>query len=275
MKTIQKLVSGILLSLSFLSAYAQNQKPNHGAELNVSYLRGSQKLHDLQASPMIYFTNYNGVNMSYSRITTKNLWDFEVEAKTGNMIAPKLGKRELQIEEGGDSFLLVPSQYFGTIKAGYLRRIAINRRQEGLIGGFLRDEFYYADGLAMNTWAMNNVELSFRYVHHFSLGNKHRISGDFSFPIMAMVSKLPYSNVVSYPQKSQLSGFMKESELRTLNSFQHPELQLAYRYELSERSSLKIGYTTDWMHYNEPKPIKKSVHEVSAAWIYKFQFQKF
>lgn len=275
MKTIQKIVLGLLISLSFMSAFAQNQESRHGAEFNISYLRGTQKLHDLMASPMIYYTTYNGLNLGYSRITNKNRWEFGVEAKTGNMISPKLGEREFQIEEGGDSFILAPSQYFGEIRAGYQRKLTFNQQQEGFIGGLLRNEFYYADGLAMNTWALNNLELSLRYAHFLYLGKRHRISGDFSFPLIAMISRLPYSNVVSYPDKSQFSGFLKGTELSSIHSFQHPEIHLAYRYDLAKRSSLEVGYNTDWMHYDEPKTIKKSVHEVSATWIYKFQFHQF
>lgn len=272
MKTTVKLIAGLCFALNFISANAQDTKETPGAEFRVSYLRGTQKLHDLQASPMIYFTTYNGLNLDYKRITAKNRWEFGLEAKTGNMIAPELGEREFQIEEGGDSFVLIPSQYFGEIRAGYQRKLNSNPKSQGYLGGLIRDEFYYADGLAMNTWSMNSLEFAARYSHFVSLGERHRIEGDVIFPLFVFTARMPYSNVVSQPDKSQSKAFLEESEFTSLGNYQHPEVQLSYRYSLARRSGLEFRYSMDWLHYSEPRSIQKSNHEIALAWVYFFQF---
>lgn len=272
MKTALKLVSGIFFALTLLNAQAQETKSDPGAELRVSYLRGTQKIHDLQASPMIYYTTYNGINLDYKRITEKNRWEFGLEAKTGNMIAPELGEREFQIEEGGDSFVLIPSQYFGELRVGYLRKLNSKPKSQAYLGGLIRDEFYYADGLAMNTWSMNLLEFAARYSHFFQIGERHRLEGDVIFPLFAITARMPYSNVVSQPDKSQSKAFLEGSEFASINDYQHPEIQLSYRYHLAQRSGLEIRYSLDWLHYNEPRSIKKSNHEIAVAWVYFFQF---
>lgn len=272
MKTTLKLVAGLCFALSIASARAQDTQEKPGAEFRISYLRGTQKLHDLQASPMIYYTTYNGLNLDYKRITEKNRWEFGLEAKTGNMIAPELGEREFQIEEGGDSFVLIPSQYFGEIRVGYQRQVSSNSKSQGYLGGMIRDEFYYSDGLAMNTWSMNSLEFAARYSHFVELGKKHRIEGDVILPLVAFTARMPYSNVVSQPEKSQAKAFLEESEFASIGAYQHPEIQLSYRYHLSHRSGLEFRYSLDWLHYSEPRSIKKSNHEIALAWVYFFQF---
>lgn len=272
MKTTIQLLSGIFLYLTVLSANAQETQESPGAELRVSYLRGTQKLHDLQASPMIYYTTYNGLNLDYKRLTDKNRWEFGLEAKTGNMIAPELGEREFQIEEGGDSFVLIPSQYFGELRAGYQRKLNSNPKSQAYLGALLRDEFYYADGLAMNTWSMNSLEFAARYSHFVQLGKRHRLEGDVILPLFAFTARMPFSNVVSQPDKSQSKAFLEDSEFASIGEYQHPEIQISYRYHIARKSGLEFRYSKDWLHYTEPRSIKKSNHEIALAWVYFFQF---
>lgn len=272
MKTTFKLVAGVIFALTVLSANAQETKETPGAEFRVSYLRGTQKLHDLQASPMIYYTTYNGLNLDYKRNTPKNRWEFGLEAKTGDMIAPELGEREFQIEEGGDSFVLIPSQYFGELRAGYQRKLNVNPKSQAYLGALIRDEFSYADGLAMNTWSMNSLEFAARYSHFVHLGKRQRLEGDVILPLFAFTARMPYSNVVSQPEKSQSKAFLGKSEFASLSEYQHPEIQISYRYQLARRIGLEVRYSMDWLHYTEPRSIKKSNHEISLAWVYFFQF---
>ncbi|EMS33960.1 hypothetical protein C943_04279 [Mariniradius saccharolyticus AK6] len=265
------LAAGCLLGGTTLG-FSQTKSENPGAELTVSYLRGTQKLHDLQASPMMYFTDYNGINLDYKRMKGRNRWEFGSEAKTGSMIAPALGTREFQFEEGGEGFLLIPTQYFGEIRAGYQRGLIQNEKQETYLGVNLRNQIHYADGLAMNTWAMNLLGLGVRYTHLLKLGTKHQILGDFQLPIFAFVARMPFSNVVSQPETSQFKSFMSGSTFTSVNQFQQPEIRIAYRYRLARRSSLELGYSYDWLHYSKPQTIKKSNHELGLSWVYHFQF---
>ena len=267
------LAAGCLLAVNSMG-FAQSKFGTPDAELSISYLRGTQKLHDLQASPMIYFTDYNGVNLDYKRLKGANRWEFGVNAKTGSMIAPALGKREFQFEGGGDSFFLVPTQYFGEVRASYLRLLTDKSSQESYLGLGLRDQIHYADGLAMNTWAMNQLTMAIRYSHFIKLGDRHQLAGDFQFPILALISRMPYSNVVSQPDKSQTFAFLENGKFTSAHQFQHPEIQIAYRYRLADRSSLSVSYNYDWMSYSQPQPIKKANHELALSYVFLFQFSQ-
>lgn len=265
------LAVGCLLGVSNMGL-AQSKFGSQGAELSISYLRGTQKLHDLQASPMIYFTDYNGVNLDYKRLKGPNRWEFGLKAKTGSMIAPSLGEREFQFEEGGDGFFLVPTQYFGEVRASYQRLLTVKSSQVSYLGFSLRDQIHYADGLAMNTWAMNQLTLAVRYTHSLKLGERHQLSGDFQLPVLALISRMPYSNVVSQPDKSQGFAFLENSKFTSAHELQHPEFQVAYRYRLANRSSLSLSYNYDWMRYSKPQTIKKSTHELALSYVFLFQF---
>jgi hypothetical protein len=71
MKTI---ITAALLALH-LCAYAQTTSlPRYGQELHLGYFRETFKLRDLQASPMMYVANLNGMKIFYGRITKKNQW---------------------------------------------------------------------------------------------------------------------------------------------------------------------------------------------------------
>jgi hypothetical protein len=272
---IMTLFSTVMLCLGTIMAFGQQENNiKHGAEASIGLIRGTNKLHDLQASPMQYFTNYNGIKGDYRRLTPKNRWYFGFEAGLGDMIAPSLGKREFRFEEGDDSFYLVPTLYRGSISAQYLRLIKDDDRQKSFLGARLKNSFSYADGLAMNIWAMNLTDLSVGYEYSRQFGQKHQVEASIYLPVLAFATRMPYSNVVSWPGKSQAAAFLEGGQWAWLGQYFYPDFEFAYQYSISKRNAIRASYRYRWLNYSQPRQIQMSDHQLGLAYVYKFQFSK-
>lgn len=274
MKTLIVICTALLCLGTVVSFAQENETDNHAAEASIGLVRGVNKLHDWQASPMQYFTNYNGLKGDYKRITSKNLWHFGFEAGLGDMVSPALGKRQFRFDEGDETFYLVPTMYKGLLYAQYLRQISNQTNQLSYLGIKIQDSFFYADGLAMNIWSMNLLEISAKYSYIKKFGRRHQLEGNISLPILASVARMPFSNVVSQPDKSQSRAFLEGAEWGFLGKYVHPEIEISYQYKISKRNALRFNYRYQWLSYDQPLTIRMSDHQIGLAYVYQFQFSK-
>jgi hypothetical protein len=265
-------ISTILLSLQGLFAVAQT--PRTVSELQVGYVRETFNMRDLQASPMRYVANLNGASLSYVRQTTKNHWRFSVQAGAADFIAPELGIRGIKFSPEQEQLLyLVPTLYRGIIELEYRRVIRQSAKRTTRFGVGLQDTFGYADGLALNTWTMNTAAVSALYQTRFLIGKKSVIEVNASLPVLAGVSRMPYSNVVSKPNSSDAKTFFGGTKLATFNHFLNPQFGVGYRYEFCSRIAFRADYRYNWMRYSEPRVIRTAAHSASLSLVYKFQKQ--
>lgn len=261
-----------MLSVGSLLAVAQ--APKTVSELQIGYVHETFHLRDLQASLMRYVANLNGIRLAYGRRTTKHQWRFGVQAGYADLIAPKLGIREIKFSpEQEQPLYLVPTLYRGNLELEYRRLVRQRVNQKTWLGVGLHDAFGYADGLALTTWTMNAATLNVLYQTRFQLGRKSAVDLNASLPVLAAVSRMPYSNVVSRPNSSDVATFFSGTKLATVNQFLHPQLGIGYCFEVSDRLALRGDYRYSWMRYPEPRTIRTVVHTASLSMIYKFQRQ--
>jgi len=272
---MKTLISAALLSLGSALTFGQTlSKPALVSELQMDFGRQTFKMRDLQASPMLYVANLNGVRLAYSRLTTRNQWQFGLQAGTGSFIPPSLGIRAFTFSpEQEQPLWLAPTLYRGHLDLNYRRLIHRTANRTTWLGVGLHETVGYSDGLALSTWAFNNASLRVLYQSQLQLGNRHTLIADASLPVLAAVTRMPYSNVVSGPNRSEAALFFSGTRWATLNRFVNPELGLSYRFELSRRLSLGANYRYSWMRYTEPRLIRTSDHALSGSIIYKFQQQ--
>jgi hypothetical protein len=264
-----------MLSLGSALAVAQEVKQRvMGSELQIGYSRETFKMRDLQASPMLYVANLNGLQVGYTRQTVKNQWHVEWQVGLGDLIAPGLGIRGIKFTpEQEQPLWLVPTLYRGGLTLEYRRLIGQSQNQTSWLGVGLQDQIGYADGLALSTWAFNSVALRLQYQTRLQVGKRHTLVIDAALPALTAVSRMPYSNVVSEPNSSEVATFLRGTQLATLNRFISPELDLHYRFKLSRRVSFDAGYQYSWMRYPEPRQIRTTDHAFKASVIYQFQQQ--
>ncbi len=272
MKTI---ISTALLSLGSAWAFGQTPTdPKMGSELQIGYGRQTFKMRDVQASPMMYVANLNGVRLGYTRQTLRNQWRFNLQAGLGDLVAPSLGIRPFKFAPDQEQPLwLVPTLYRGQLNLEYRQRIAYTGNRTTWVGVGLHETIGYADGLALSTWAFNSAALRVLYQTQLRLGKRHTLVGDAALPVLVAVSRMPYSNVVSEPRRSEVATFFGNTRWATLNRYLNPEVSLSYRFELSHRVAFGVGYRYNYLHYPEPRLIRTADHAVSASVLYKFQPQ--
>ncbi|WP_128545847.1 hypothetical protein [Larkinella soli] len=269
-------ISTVCLSLGSLLAFGQapDRTPRPGSELQVSYARETFKMHDLQASPVRYVANLNGARITYSRLGLRNRWNAGLQAGLADFIAPSLGIRGIKFApDQREPLWLVPTVYRGRIELEYLRQIGRTAHRTAWLGLGLHDTFGYADGLALGTWVINTASAAVLYQTRLQLGRKHVLTADASLPVLAAVSRLPYSNVVSEPGRTRAATFFGNTRWTSLNRFLNPQVGLAYRFDLSRRTAFGAGYRFNWMQYPEPRPIRTATHSLNLSLVYKFQYQ--
>ncbi|GAB3319495.1 hypothetical protein GCM10027299_12040 [Larkinella ripae] len=269
---MKTLFSAALLSVGSLVAHAQS--PKTVSELHVGYVRETFHLRDLQVSPVHYVANLNGGRLTYTRQTTKNNWRFALQAGFADLIAPSLGIRGIKFSpEQEQPLWLVPTLYRASFELEYRRLVHQSSHRKTWLGVGIHDTFGYADGLALTTWTMNSAALSVLYQTSLQLGRKSTIDVQASLPVLAAVSRMPYSNVVSKPNRSEAATFFDGTRLTTVTRFLNPQLGMGYRFDLSQRLAFRADYRYGWLRYSEPRAIRTAVHTASLSVVYKFQRQ--
>ncbi|MFD1140755.1 hypothetical protein ACFQ4C_06535 [Larkinella insperata] len=269
---MKRMISTALLSAGSLFALAQT--PRTVSELHVGYVRETFHLRDLQASPIHYVANLNGGRLAYTRQTTKHQWRVEAQASRADLVAPSLGIRGIKFSpEQEQPLWLVPTLYRGSLGLEYRRVVRQTARRTTRLGVGLHDSFGYADGLALNTWAVNTASLHVLYQTRIVVGKKGAVAIDASIPVLAAVSRMPYGNVVSQPNRSEVAAFFDGTRLATVNRFVNPQVGVGYRFDASSRLAFRADYRYGWMRYTEPRVIRTAAHTASLSAVYKFQRQ--
>lgn len=253
-------------------ALAQAPKTSAFSEMEIGYQRGTFKMRDLQASPMQYFANLNGLRLSCNRHTPNNQWHLGVKAGVGDFIAPGLGIRGFKFSSEQDQPLwLAPTLYRAEFTLNYLRVLRATARRSTWLGVGLRETVGYADGLALSTWAFSSTEARVLYQTRMTLGQRHTLTTGASLPVLAALSRMPYSNVVSEPNRSEVTSFFGGTRWTSLNNYLSPELSLNYRFALSRRIAFGAGYRYQWLRYSEPRTIRTADHALHLSLLYQFQ----
>lgn len=262
----------LLLGSALASAQAPPDPVYMGSELQLGYSRQTFKMRDLQASPMLYVANLNGVQLGYTRRTTKNQWGVNLQVGLGDLIAPGLGIRPFKFAPEQEQPLWVaPTLYRGQLELDYRRCLSRTRNRTTWVGVGLQETIGYADGLALNTWAFASTDLRLTYQTRWQFGKRHTLVADVALPVLAAVSRMPYSNVVSEPDRSEVATYFGGTRLSTLNRYFGPELSVGYRFELSRRVGFNVNYRYQYLRYSEPQLIRTANHNINASILYKFQ----
>jgi hypothetical protein len=263
-----------LLGGSLFAAAQPGGQPQPGAELQAGYVRGLFKARDLHASPMLYLANLDGFRVAYSRITPRNHWHAALEAGVGQYIAPALGIRSFKFSPTqAEPLRLAPTLYRGSLELAYRRNVRQRGNRSAWLGLGVYDAVGYADGVSMSTWAFHSLSGELLYRERFTLARKHTLVADASLPLVAAVSRMPYSNVVSEPGRGNAAAFLGGTRLASPVRFLNPRVGLAYQLDFSPRLAFRASYAYSWLRYPEPRVIRTASHAGAASLVYKFQMQ--
>jgi hypothetical protein len=158
----------------------------------VDFGRQTFKMRDLQASPMLYVANLNGVRLAYSRLTTRNQWQFGLQAGTGSFIPPSLGIRAFTFSpEQEQPLWLAPTLYRGHLDLNYRRLIHRTANRTTWLGVGLPRNRWLLRWAGFKYLGLNNASLRVLYQSQLQLGNRHTLIADASLPVLAAVTRCP------------------------------------------------------------------------------------
>jgi hypothetical protein len=192
----------------------------------------------------------------------------------GQYIAPALGIRSFTFSpDQAEPLRLAPTLYRAGVELAYRRNVRQRGDRSTWLGLGVSDAIGYADGVAMSTWAFHTLSGELLYQERFTLFNKHTLVADASLPLLAAVSRMPYSNVVSEPGRGNAAAFLGGTRLASPVRFLNPRVGLAYQFDFSPRLAFRASYAYSWMRYPEPRVIRTASHAGTASLAYKFQMQ--
>jgi hypothetical protein len=261
---------------------ATTSEPAAGSRLSLGPALGNLKVKDLQASPLMYVANPKGLHLSYEHRSAATRFRAELQATTGRYLAPAVGPREftftdeqLNGETTRGTLLLVPTLYQGQLDVSYLRRVNTANpanKWRSYAGLTLHNWLGYADGVAMTTWALNAATLNAAAGGEWSLRPGHLLTLRGAVPLAGVMSRLPYSNVLSYPDDHSYFNlfFRKGTRLATWNQLQRLQLGAGYELALTPRLGLAAAYELEWFHYSQPRSITAFANQGSLRLTYQF-----
>ena len=278
---MKSLFSTVLLSAWGLIAFGQSARPT--GEVAVGYVRETFKMRDEQVSPLLYVANLNGVRVGYAQRWSRHQLRIAAQGTLGDFVAPGVGIRSVnftpQSPDAQAVTLLPPKLYQASFEADYLFRIH-QRSRGGLIRGAsawgvgFNDNLHYADGVALTTWAMNTASFSLLYQTYRQWGTRHRLTLDASLPLLSAISRIPYANVISEPDRSNVEAFFETTPRLSFTRLINPRLSLAYRLAISPRVALQASYRFGWLRYPDPQLIRTASHSGQCSIVYNFNFSE-
>jgi hypothetical protein len=268
------LTAAWLLAGSLMAAAQPEEQPQPGSQIQVSFVRELFKARDLHASPVLYVANLNGLRVAYTRSTAKNQWYAVVQAGVGPYIAPSLGIRSFKFSpDQAQPLRLAPTLYRTGVELAYRRNVRQRGDRSTWLGLGVYDAIGYADGVALSTWAFHSLAGQLLYQERFTLFDEHTLVVDASLPLLAAVSRMPYSNVVSEPGRGNAAAFLGGTRLASPVRFLNPRVGLAYQLDFTPRLAFRASYEYSWMRYPAPRVIRTASHTGAASLVYKFQMQ--
>ena len=266
--TIFHLLVLLLLSFSLSSLKAQDLKRS---QLNISYQRSHFTFLDRQTSPLIYKSDLNGVTLAYEHSAPKSRSFFNFQANLGTALPKGVGIREFTLsntdiygETITNILMHAPTVYTGQLEAGYLRRLKTGGSKSIFVGGTLQDWITYSDNIGFwSTMGINTASLNAAIQFEKAVTNRQQLKIGASFPVVAIVSRMPYSNSISDPERGNFAAFFTEgSRLAFLQQFQRVSFIAAYHYQLSRHWETGVAYNFYWLHYTQPRPIYAFNHSL-------------
>ncbi|PSR52769.1 hypothetical protein AHMF7605_04145 [Adhaeribacter arboris] len=266
----------LLLLVSSRILPAQDLKKS---TLQIAYTRSTFRFLDKQASPLVYHANLNGIALAYEHTAPKSRRYIKFQAGLGTALPKEHGAREFILsntdfygETTTVSVLHAPTLYLGQLEAGYLRRLQVKGNNQLFAGISLQEWIGYSDNIGFwSTWGMNSLALNavLQYEKSFFPNQKFRIGA--SLPILALVSRMPYSNSISDPEKGDFRAFFAEgSHLTFVPQYQRINLDAAYQFRLNYHWQVGLAYDFNWQHYSQPRSIRAYQQAVSAQVNYLF-----
>jgi hypothetical protein len=239
---------------------------------------GSITYLDKNSSPLVYQSRPKNLRIFYNLESNDFLFSVDLDVRMGSN-APKYhqdrmlyfqeedykGKKEDKKFPAGGSFMA------GRISLGAYYKISSTQEStfKVAVGGRIMNELFYPQG--WNTGGMfNALSFSPEAVTQHRVNEHHQFTASIRIPVVARLSRLPYDNTVSAPDKNQVEGFFRNSSWVGPSKFLAPAMTLGYNYQINTRWGAGLNYELGWYNIQTPQQMKAVSHSLLANFHHQF-----
>jgi len=256
------------LLITGLAAHAQNYETRPWMPLEnrigLALGIGSVTYLDKNSSPLVYQSRPKNLRVFYNLESNDFLFSVDLDVRMGGN-SPKYHKdRTLFFQEedykgnkedkkfpAGGSFMA------GRISLGAYYKISSTQEStfKVAVGGRIMNEMFYPQG--WNTGGMfNALSLSPEALTQHRVNEHHKFTASVRIPVIARLTRLPYDNTVSAPDKNQAQGFFRNSAWVGPKKFIAPAVTLGYNYQINQRWGAGLNYEFGWYNIQQSQSMK-------------------
>jgi len=275
-----KLILAALLITGLAHAQDYENRPWMALENRIGLALGigSVTYLDKNSSPLIYQTRPKNLRLFYILESNTFLFSLDLDVRMGSN-APKYhknrtvffeeedfrGNKENKKFQAGGSFMA------GKISIGAFYKISSTQEStfKVAIGGRIMNEMFYPQG--WNTGGMfNALSVGTEAWTQHRVNEHHQFTASVRIPLVARLSRLPYNNTVSAPDKNQVQGFFRNSSWVGPSKFTAPSMTLGYNYQINTHWGAGLNYEMAWYNIATPQQMKAVSQSILANFHHQF-----
>jgi hypothetical protein len=239
---------------------------------------GSVTYLDKNSSPLVYQSRPKNLRIFYNLESNSFLFSVDFDVRMGSNTPKYHSERTLFFEEedykgnkedkkfpAGGSFLA------GRISVGAYYKIPSTQEStfKVAVGGRIMNELFYPQG--WNTGGIfNALSFSPEAITQHQVNDHHQFTASVRIPLIAQLTRMPYDNTVSAPEKNQVQGFFRNSNWAGPSKFLAPAVTLGYNYQINTRWGAGLSYEWGWYNIQTPQSMKAISQSLLANFHHQF-----
>lgn len=272
-QVFRSLVSGILLFFHLPVFTQVLEVPQHTGRFGIKSGWTHLLIGDQHASPLLYQANALNIGAIYQR-RSNYLMSLSFTLSIGTNQATGFGKRVATVEGTPDIYGKVPdyqievNPFLSLLKGDLNFKMLWELADRHQLGASFNIR-HLITGIGAGTSYYTQLDLAPEYQYDHPIG-KANFQAALSLPLMAAVVRPNFSKDASLPNvTSYWWGYVKtNTKITSIHRLFHPSARLGLVWQKQNGSDLGIHYTSRWMSYPLPRPIR--IWEQSIAMSYFF-----
>ncbi|WP_221393419.1 hypothetical protein [Dyadobacter sp. NIV53] len=241
--------------------------------LGASYI----KTLDLLYSPIMYKSLRTDLHLGYLSkskngvfSTDLNVFLGALKPNSGGAVIVYASETAIDGVETTEDMRLEMSQIGFNLQLGYLHKLQKlqSPSKAFYLGASLEESLTYTPGF-VNVGVINYGSVNARARFEYLLKNGKPVIFDITFPLVSVVTRLPYNQSPGEPGQSGLGAFFTgNNQVETLNHFQNARFSIQYPFLIKKRSAFNIRYEASWMHYYNPRHLTQAGNQLSLGFTF-------
>jgi hypothetical protein len=264
---MKKLITLIVMTAS-IAVHAQDyqKRPWMPLENRIGLALGIGSITylDKNTSPLIYRSKPMNLRLFYNLESNTFLFALDVDLRMGGNQPKYHPNRTLYFQEEDytgkteeKKFPAGGSMMAGRISIGTYYKIPSTQEStfKVAVGGRISNELFYPQGWTM-AGMFNSLSFSPEGLVQHWINEHHSITASARIPVVAWLTRPPYDNTASAPDKTMVSGFFSRAEWVGLDKFIAPAIGLRYAYQFNQKWGAGLNYEAGWYSISTPQSFR-------------------